>query len=72
MDVVAQSALAFTQNLTGIISYSLTSNGRKGQKNCTVLFWGESHCCNTVVLTYGRNGFCDAHLALKTHIYLMV
>lgn len=29
---VAQSALAFTQDLTGIIFYNLTSNGCKEQK----------------------------------------
>lgn len=33
---VAQSALAFTQDLTGIIFYNLTSNGCKEQKNCPV------------------------------------
>jgi len=59
MVVVAQSALAIAQNLTGFILYSLTSNISKGQ----------SHCDNTVILTYGLNGFCDAHLALKTYLF---
>lgn len=33
---MSQCAMAFTQDLTGVVSYSLTSNNHKDQKHHTV------------------------------------